>query len=177
VVEGDEGVMIIDQHAAHERILYERLKKALHGGRVSQQPFLIPQPIELTREEKELLIANSTALARLGLELEDFGERSVVVQAIPSFLQGEDLRALLEALGEELVERGEGDTVEHCLDRICMLLACRGAIKANQRIQEEEVKSLLAQWEEGAQPTTCPHGRPLLVKWSWREFERWFRRG
>jgi len=177
VVEGDEGVMIIDQHAAHERILYERLKKALHGGRVSQQPFLIPQPIELTREEKELLIENRAALARVGLELEDFGERSVVVQAIPSFLQGEDLRALLEALGEELVERREGDTVEHCLDRICMLLACRGAIKANQRIQEEEVKSLLAQWEEGAQPTTCPHGRPLLVKWSWREFERWFRRG
>ena len=177
VVEGDEGVMIIDQHAAHERILYERLKNVLHGGRVSQQPFLIPQPIELSREEKELLIANSTALARVGLELEDFGERSVVVQAIPAFLQGEDLRALLEALSEELVERGEGDTVEHCLDRICMLLACRGAIKANQRIQEEEVNALLAQWEEGAQPTTCPHGRPLLVKWGWREFERWFRRG
>ncbi|HEX9949653.1 MAG TPA: DNA mismatch repair endonuclease MutL [Thermodesulfobacteriota bacterium] len=177
VVEGDEGVMIIDQHAAHERILYERLKNALHGGRVSQQPFLIPQPIELTREEKELLIANSTALARVGLELEEFGERSVVVQAIPAFLQGEDLRALLEALSEELVERGEGDTVEHCLDRICMLFACRGAIKANQRVQEEEVKSLLAQWEAGAQPTTCPHGRPLLVKWGWREFERWFRRG
>ncbi len=177
VVEGDEGVMIIDQHAAHERILYERLKNALHGGRVSQQPFLIPQPIELTREEKELLIANRAALARVGLELEEFGERSVVVQAIPSFLQGEDLRALLEALGEELVERGKGDTVEHCLDRICMLLACRGAIKANQRVQEEEVRSLLAQWEAGAQPTTCPHGRPLLVKWSWREFERWFRRG
>jgi DNA mismatch repair protein MutL len=179
VVEGDEGVMIIDQHAAHERILYERLKNALHGdgGRLSQQPFLIPQPIELTRQEKELLIENRTALARVGLELEEFGERSVVVQSIPSFLQGEDLRALLEALGEELVEWGEGGTVEHVLDRICMLLACRGAIKANQRVQEEEVKSLLAQWEEGAQPTTCPHGRPLLVKWGWREFERWFRRG
>jgi DNA mismatch repair protein MutL len=176
VVEGDEGVMIIDQHAAHERILYERLKKALHGGRVSQQPFLIPQPIELKREEKELLIANRAALTRVGLELEEFGEKSVVVQSIPSFLQGEDLGALLEALSEELVEGREEDSVEHCLDRICMLLACRGAIKANQRVQEEEVRSLLAQWEEGAQPTTCPHGRPLLVKWGWQEFERWFRR-
>jgi DNA mismatch repair protein MutL len=176
VVEGDEGVMIIDQHAAHERILYERLKIALHGGRVSQQPFLIPQPIELTREEKEFLIEHRTALARVGLELEEFGERSVVVQSIPSFLQGEDLHALLEALSAELVERGEADTIEHVLDRICMLLACRGAIKANQRVQEEEVRSLLAQWEAGAQPTTCPHGRPLLVKWGWQEFERWFRR-
>jgi DNA mismatch repair protein MutL len=177
VVEGEEGVMIIDQHAAHERILYERLKSSQQGGRVSQQPFLIPQPIELTREEKELLIGNRTALARVGLELEEFGERSVVVQAIPSFLQGEDLHALLEALSEELAERGEGDTVEHVLDRICMLLACRGAIKANQRVQEEEVKSLLVQWEEGSRPTTCPHGRPLLVQWGWHEFERWFRRG
>jgi DNA mismatch repair protein MutL len=177
VVEGEEGVMIIDQHAAHERILYDRMKNALQGGRVSQQPFLIPQPIELTREEKALLIEHRAALARVGLELEDFGERSVVVQAIPAFLQGEDLHALLEALSEELVEGGEGDTVEHCLDRVCMLLACRGAIKANQRVQEDEVKFLLAQWEDGAQPTTCPHGRPLLVKWGWREFERWFRRG
>jgi len=58
-----------------------------------------------------------------------------------------------------------------------MLLACRGAIKANQRVHEEEVKSLLAQWEEGVRPTTCPHGRPLLVKWGWQEFERWFKRG
>jgi DNA mismatch repair protein MutL len=177
VVEDDEGVMIIDQHAAHERILYERLKNALHGGRISQQPFLIPQPIELKREEKELLIANRAALARVGLELEEFGERSVVVQSIPSLLQGEDLRALLEALSEELAERGKGDTVEHCLDRICMLLACRGAIKAHRRVQEEEVKSILAQWKEIQRPTTCPHGRPLLVKWGWQEFDRWFKRG
>jgi DNA mismatch repair protein MutL len=177
VLEGTEGVMIIDQHAAHERILYERLKNALHGGGVSQQPFLIPQPIELKREEKELLIEYRAELARMGLELEEFGEKSVVVQAIPAFLQGEDLRVLLETLSEELGERGEGDAVEHCLDRICMLLACRGAVKANQRLQEGEVQSLLAQWEAGAQPVTCPHGRPLLVKWGWREFERWFRRG
>jgi DNA mismatch repair protein MutL len=178
VVEGEEGVMIIDQHAAHERILYERLRSALHGGRVSQQPFLIPQPIELTREEKALVIEHRAALATVGLELEDFGERSVAVQAIPAFLQGEDLHTLLEALSEELAEGSAGgDTVEHVLDRICMLLACRGAIKANQRVQEDEVKSLLAQWEAGAQPATCPHGRPLLVKWGWQEFERWFRRG
>ena len=177
VVEGDEGVMIVDQHAVHERILYERLKNALHGGGVSQQPLLIPQPIEVKREEKELLIDNRVALARLGLELEEFGERSVVVQSIPSFLQGEDLHALLETLSEELAERGEGDTLEHVLDRICVLLACRGAIKANRRLQEEEVRFLLAEWEGFAQPTTCPHGRPLLVQWGWKEFERWFRRG
>ncbi|OGP85568.1 MAG: hypothetical protein A2Z08_07350 [Deltaproteobacteria bacterium RBG_16_54_11] len=177
VVEGDEGVMIVDQHAAHERILYERVKDALHGGRVSQQPFLIPQPVEVTREEKELLIGYRAELARVGLELEEFGERAVAVQSIPSFLQGEDLHALLEALSEELAERGEGDTVEQCLDRICVLLACRGAIKANRRLQEEEVISLLAAWEEGTRPATCPHGRPLFVRWGWREFEKWFRRG
>ncbi|OGP53862.1 MAG: hypothetical protein A2Y65_11710 [Deltaproteobacteria bacterium RBG_13_52_11] len=177
VVEGDEGVMIVDQHAAHERILYERMKRSLQGGGVSQQPFLIPQPIEVKREEKELLIGNRAALATIGLELEEFGDKTVTVQSIPSFLQGEELQPLLEALSEELAERGEGDTLEHCLDRICVFLACRGAIKANRRLQEEEVRSLLRDWEAIAQPTTCPHGRPLVVKWSWREFEKWFRRG
>jgi DNA mismatch repair protein MutL len=177
VVEGDKGVMIVDQHAAHERILYEQLKTNAQGNRVVQQPFLIPQPIELKREEKELLIGNRAALARVGLELEEFGDRTVVVQSIPSFLQGEDLHALLEALSEELAERGEGDTLEQCLDRICVLLACRGAIKANRHLQEEEVRFLLAEWEDAEQPPTCPHGRPLLVQWSWKEFEKWFRRG
>lgn len=177
VVEGDEGVMIIDQHAAHERILYERVKRSLQGGRIAQQPFLIPQPIEVKREEKELLIEYRAELAKVGLELEEFGDRTVAVQSIPSFLQGEDLQLLLEALSEELSERGKGDTVEQVLDRICVFLACRGAIKANRRLQEEAVRSLLRDWEEIAQPSTCPHGRPLFVKWSWKELEGWFRRG
>jgi DNA mismatch repair protein MutL len=177
VVEGDEGVMVVDQHAAHERILYERVKRSLQGERIAQQPFLIPQPVELKREEKELLIGNRAMLARIGLELEEFGDRTVVVQSIPSFLRGEDLHALLEALSEELAEREKGDAGEHCLDRICVLLACRGAVKANRRMQEEEVKSLLREWEEMAQPPTCPHGRPLFVRWSWREVEGWFKRG
>jgi DNA mismatch repair protein MutL len=177
VVEGDAGVMIVDQHAVHERILYERVKRSLHGERLSQQPFLIPQPVEVKREEKELLMGYRAALAAIGLEVEEFGDRNVAVHSIPSFLQGEDLQALLEALSEELAERGEGDTVEHVLDRICMFMACRGAIKANRRMQEEEVRSLLRDWEEIAQPLTCPHGRPLAVTWSWREVEGWFKRG
>jgi DNA mismatch repair protein MutL len=176
VMEGEEGVMIIDQHAAHERILYERLKKALEGEKVFQQPFLIPQPIEVKKEEKELLIGYRAELARIGLEVEEFGERTVAVTSIPSFLQGEDLQSLLEALSEELVERGEGDALERVLDRLCVLLACRGAIKANHRLQDEEVSFLLREWEDAGQPTTCPHGRPLLIKWSWRELEGWFRR-
>jgi DNA mismatch repair protein MutL len=177
VVEDDAGVMIVDQHAVHERILYERVKRSLSGERLSQQPFLIPQPIEVKREEKELLMVYREALAAVGLEVEEFGERNVAVHSIPSFLQGEDLQALLEALGEELAERGEGDTLEHVLDRICVFMACRGAIKANRRLQEEEVRSLLKEWEEIAQPLTCPHGRPLVVTWSWREVEGWFKRG
>ncbi|MBN1254542.1 MAG: DNA mismatch repair endonuclease MutL [Deltaproteobacteria bacterium] len=176
VIEGEEGVMIIDQHAAHERILYERLKKALEGEKISQQPFLIPQPIEVKKDEKELLVGYRFELARVGLEIEEFGERAVSVTSIPSFLQGEDLQSLLEALSEELAERGEGGAFDRVLDRLCVLLACRGAVKANHRLQEEEVNSLLREWEEAGQPTTCPHGRPLLITWSWREVEGWFRR-
>jgi DNA mismatch repair protein MutL len=177
VVEGDEGVMVFDHHAAQERILYEGLKAALQGRRIPHQPFLLPQPIELKREEIELLLEHRTALASIGVELEEFGERTVAVTSIPAFLQGADLQSLLEALSEELAERGEGDTLVHVLDRVCVLLACRGAIKANRRLLEEEVQSLLRGWEEAGQPTTCPHGRPLFVKWSWREIEGWFRRG
>ena len=177
VVEGDEGVMVFDHHAAQERILYEGLKAALQGRKVPQQPFLLPQPIELKREDIELLIEHRIGLATVGVELEEFGERTVAVTSVPSFLQGADLQSLLEALSEELAERGEGDTLTHALDRICVLLACRGAIKANRRLQEEEAQSLLRGWEEAGQPTTCPHGRPLFVRWSWREIEGWFKRG
>jgi len=177
VVEGDEGVMIFDHHAAHERILYERLKRSLHGERIAQQPFLIPQPVEVERAEKELLVEYRAELAAFGLELEEFGERAVVVTSIPAFLQGEDLFALLEALSAELSSRGEGESVAHVLDRICVFLSCRGAIKANRRLQEEEAQTLLSEWEALARPTTCPHGRPLCLPWSWREFEGWFRRG
>jgi DNA mismatch repair protein MutL len=177
VVEGDEGVMVFDHHATQERILYEGLKAALKGGKIPQQPFLLPQPIELKREEIELLLEHRTALATIGVELEEFGERTVAVTSIPAFLQGADLQSLLEALSEELTERGEGDTLAHVLDRVCVFLACRGAIKANRRLQEEEVQFLLRGWEEAGQPTTCPHGRPIFVQWSWRELEGWFRRG
>jgi DNA mismatch repair protein MutL len=177
VVEGEEGVMIFDHHAVHERILYEELKAALQGRRIPQQPFLLPQPIELKREEMELLLGHRAALSKVGVELEEFGKRTVVIISIPAFLQGVDLQSLLEALSEELAERGEGDTLEHVLDRVCVLLACQGAIKANRRLQEEEVQSLLKGWEEAGRPTTCPHGRPLLVQWRWGELEGWFRRG
>lgn len=177
VVEGEEGVMIFDHHAAHERILYERLKRSLHGERIAQQPFLIPQPIEVKRAEKELLVEYRAELASFGLELEEFGERTVVVTSIPSFLQGADLPPFLEALSAELAARGEGEGVAHVLDRICVFLSCRGAIKANRRLQEEEARALLSEWEALARPTTCPHGRPLCLHWSWREFEGWFRRG
>lgn len=177
VVEGDEGVMVFDHHAAQERILYEELKTALQGRKIPQQPFLIPQPIELKVEEVELLLEHRAILAAVGVELEEFGERTVAVTSIPAFLQGADLQSLLEALSEELTERGEANAVANVLDRVCVLLACQGAIKANRRLQEEEVQSLLRGWEQAGQPTTCPHGRPLFVRWSWREIEGWFGRG
>jgi DNA mismatch repair protein MutL len=176
VVAREDGVMIVDQHAAHERILYERLKAALQGMRAPQQPFLIPQPVEVKREDMELLLGHRAELARVGLALEEFGEKTVAVTSIPSFLQGGDMQSLLEALSEELAERGADDTLEQVVDRACVFLACRGAIKANRRLQDEEVQSLLREWEEAGRPATCPHGRPLFVKWSWRELESWFRR-
>jgi len=176
VMEGDEGVMVFDQHALHERILYEHLKTKLPGKKVAQQPFLIPQPIEMTREEKELLIGYRAELAAIGLDVEEFGGRTVAVHAIPSFLQGEDMHTLLQALSETLADHGTGSAVEDVRERICVFLACRGAIKANRRLQEEEVRSLVQEWEELARPTTCPHGRPLMVLWRWQELAGWFKR-
>ncbi|UCC66791.1 MAG: DNA mismatch repair endonuclease MutL [Deltaproteobacteria bacterium] len=177
VVEGEEGVMIVDQHAAHERVLYERLKTSIDRKAMPQQHFLFPQLIEVKGEEMQLLLGYRAELARLGLELEEFGDRTLAVKSIPSFLQGEDLKSLLEALSGELAARGEGDTLERVVDRICVLMACRGAIKANKRVHEDEVRSLLREWEGTEQHTTCPHGRPIFVRWSWRELEGWFKRG
>jgi DNA mismatch repair protein MutL len=177
VVEGEEGVMIVDQHAAHERVLYEKLKMSLQGKALPQQHFLIPQLIEVKKQEMQVLLEHREKLVRLGLEVEEFGNKTLAVKSIPSFLSKEDLSSLLEALSEKLVDRGDDDTIERVLDEICVLLACRGAIKANRRLQEEEVRSLLREWEGPTQHTTCPHGRPIFVRWSWHELEGWFRRG
>jgi DNA mismatch repair protein MutL len=176
VLEGEEGVMIFDQHALHERILYEQLKRQLPGEQSAKQPFLIPQPVEMTREEKELLIGYRAELAAVGLEVEEFGERAVAVHAIPSFLHGEDVSILLQTLSEALADRGAGGAVEDIRERIRVFLACRGAVKANRRLQDEEVRSLVRDWEGFGRPTTCPHGRPLMILWPWRDFAGWFKR-
>jgi len=176
VMEGEEGVVIVDQHAAHERVLYESLKRSLQTKTLPKQHFLVPQLIEMKEEEAQLLLGHREELARVGLDLEGFGGKTLAVNSVPSFLQGEDLASLLEALAEELAQWGEGGVLEGVLDRICVLLACHGAIKANRRLQEEEVRALLRRWEDTAYPATCPHGRPIFVKWSWRDLERWFKR-
>lgn len=176
VVEGEGGVMIIDQHAAHERLIYDELKGALKAGGYAQQSLLIPELVELKGEEEALLLRHREALARLGLVIEEFGQRCVAVKAIPTFLVGEALRPILEALCEELVHRGVGDTIDAVLDRVCALLACRGAVKGGRRLQLAEIEALIASWFAAGSPPTCPHGRPLCVRWGWGEFTGWFRR-
>ena len=176
VVEGDDGVMILDQHAAHERLLYYQLMKSLEEKTLPQQRLLLPQTVDLRREEVQTLVAHQGELAALGLELEEFGKSTVAVKAIPTFLEPEDLQSLLESLSAELLEHESGGSMSAVFEKLCAQLACQGAVRANRRLRDEEIDYLLKEWAATGQPATCPHGRPFFVKWSWREVERWFGR-
>jgi len=167
LVEGEEGLLIVDQHAAHERVLYERLR----GEEVPCQRLLLPQVVELSEGEVEALLGQREVLGRCGFELEAFGPRTLAVKAIPTLIRAHEVKQVLQALAGELEEASEDG-----LERARKLLACRGAIKANTPLGEEDMRRLLEELEATPHPRTCPHGRPTAIEITLEELARRFKR-
>jgi DNA mismatch repair protein MutL len=173
--QGRDGLVMVDQHAAHERIMYERLKEA-HGGRpLERQAFLIPQEIEFPLKEARVLLKHLEALQAMGLELEHFGGNSFLLRSVPSFLTGAAWDRLLADMIPLLEEERDWTDLK-ALDELWTVMACHGAIRAGQRLSREEMSSLLAQLEGTQVPGHCPHGRPVFRKISYDEIERMFKR-
>ena len=172
VAEGPHGLVLVDQHAAHERVLYNRLRERLRTGRGVSQPLLIPQAVDV---EPALLAAaadHRAELANLGLELEEFGPRSLRITAVPAELpSGRATAAIQETLAALAENRGDG-----AIEKAAAALACHSAVRFGDVLEVAEQRQLLADLEAAAESITCPHGRPTRLLVEWQELTRHFRR-
>ena len=174
IAEGPDGMYLIDQHAAHERVLYERFLAERREGVRNVQPLLQPAPVELTARQRELLIEFAGELDAAGLAIEPFGEGAYLVRAVPPSLADSDVtRAVGELL--DLLAREDAPREEPA-HRVAASLACHGAVRAGKPLGDEEQRELLRLLEAAEQPRTCPHGRPTMIHLSSDVLARQFRR-
>ena len=176
VAQTEDGLVIVDQHAAHERIVYERLKSALGGERVPSQILLIPEIVELPGEDISRLLAASDALSSCGIMLEPFGNGAVAVTETPALLGEIDAAALVRDLADDLSEGGDGARVAELLDKVASTMACHGSVRSGRQLRPEEMDALLRTMEETPQSGQCNHGRPTYVELKLADIERLFGR-
>ncbi len=172
----DGALVVVDQHAAHERLTQERLSREWAAGGVRAQPLLLPAVVELSAAETARILAQAEALGRLGLEIEAFGPQAVLVRALPAALGAPDPGPLLRDIADEL---GESDTTAALtarLDAVLARLACHGSIRAGRRLQAAEMDALLREMEATPRAATCSHGRPTFIRLRRAEIERLFGR-
>jgi DNA mismatch repair protein MutL len=173
--ETKDGLLIVDQHAAHERIVYETLKKSFRESNTERQIFLIPPHLEVSVKEARIIDERRDGLLRLGLEIEPFGGETFLLRSVPSILATADWESFFRDMIPLLDEVGEF-TEEKAMDRFLTVMACHGAIRAGQRLSQQEMALLLRQLKEMDLPTNCPHGRPVFKKFSFYEIEKMFKR-
>jgi len=176
VAQTREGIVIVDQHAAHERIVYERLKAALDKSGVARQILLIPEIVELDEADVERLIARAGELARYGLAIEPFGPGAVAVRETPSLLGEIDAQALVRDLAEHMAEWDEALPLERRLMHVAATMACYGSVRAGRRLKPEEMNALLREMEATPNSGQCNHGRPTYVELKLTDIERLFGR-
>ena len=172
----DEGIAIIDQHVAHERVLFERVMQRLTDGRLESQLLLVPLVVDLSAAGCEVLGKRAAELQRFGFEIAEFGGQSVRVAAVPALLTPDESAAAVRALAEDLDGLDRGATVDEALKRIAATTACHAAVKANQPLTHEKMAHILEELRRTAYSTVCPHGRPVMLRITRREVEKNFQR-
>jgi DNA mismatch repair protein MutL len=176
IVEVPEGVVIIDQHALHERILFEQLKARLAAGRLEVQKLLIPEPVTLPPAQAALVLAQQEALSDLGLEVSEFGAGTVLLAGYPALLGRKPPREILQAVVDYLTSKERLPTREILLNDLMALMACHAAVRAGDRLTPDQIAELLAQRHLAQDSHHCPHGRPSSLMFTKQELDRQFRR-
>jgi DNA mismatch repair protein MutL len=176
VAQTGDGIVIVDQHAAHERLVYERMKSALAEGGIARQMLLIPEVIELDEASAARVAARAPELAELGLVLEAFGGNSIVVREVPALLGETDVAGLVKDLADDLASVDEALSLKDRLGDVCGTLACHGAVRAGRRLNGAEMNALLRQMEVTPNAGQCNHGRPTYVELKLTDIERLFGR-
>lgn len=174
--ESEDGLVLLDQHAAHERILYERLKRRSDRLKKETQRLLVPETIELSFHEAAILERLLAEFDAFGLEIDPFGTNTFVVRCVPAMLAGRDIVSLVREIVEVLAAEGFGDGPESSIDASLKLMACHGAIRARQALSDRQIRELLQELDGCENPSHCPHGRPTWLRWSIRELEKSFKR-
>ncbi len=170
------SVVIVDQHAAHERLVYERMKRMLDNGGVARQGLLIPAIVELAEYEAAALVEKEAELAELGLVVESFGPEAIAVREVPALLGETDIFGLVKDLAAEITVDGQGFALRDRLEAICSRMACHGSVRAGRRLSPPEMNALLREMEATPYSGQCNHGRPTYVELKLTDIERLFGR-
>ena len=176
VAQTDDGFVIIDQHALHERIIYQRLQKRLTSGNLESQKLLIPESFELTASQTDVIEDNASLFEKLGIELVPFGPRAMAIQAFPVLLANAAPVEFVQDLIDLLDHKDKTDAGKTLLDEVLNMAACKAAIKAGQKLTDSEIEQLLADRTHLESASRCPHGRPTTIKFLINELEKQFKR-
>jgi len=171
-----DGVVIVDQHAAHERLVYERMKGELAEGGVARQALLLPEVVELDPAEAERVAGRADELAALGLMIEAFGPGAILVREVPALLGETDVAGLVRDIADDLAENGQALALKERLEEVCSTMACHGSVRAGRRLTAPEMNALLRQMEATPHSGQCNHGRPTYVELKLADIERLFGR-
>ncbi len=176
VAETGSSVIIVDQHAAHERLVYEKLKRALANGGIERQLLLIPEVVELDSDTAALLASRADDLVNLGLVLDAFGDGAILVREVPALLAKGDVKTLIRDLAEELDMLGTASALEERLHQICARIACHGSVRAGRVLKADEMNALLREMEATPNAGQCNHGRPTFIELQLTDIEKLFAR-
>jgi len=177
VLESDRGLVLLDQHAAHERVLFEQMLLRLESGTAApSQRLLLPETVELPARDAEFVRKNHDTLARLGIGLNEFGDRTFLLDALPPFVRGGNPKQFTLSLIDELRAAGTGVNSLRVGEDVIAKTVCRHAVKANDPLTGPELENLVNDLRRCTMPYTCPHGRPTLIEMSWRDLEKRFGR-
>lgn len=176
IAQSREGMALIDQHAAHERVLFEKLQDQFEQGNIPVQNLLIPTQLELGPAQGSLLVEYLPQLAGMGFVVEEFGRGTFLVKAVPSLLVGADYKKLLLDVLDEVTVHGKSGKMTELRDELLSVLACHPAIKIHRRLDQREMETLLNSLFQCRMPHTCPHGRPTIIRLSLDEIKKMFKR-
>ena len=176
VAQTRDGIVVVDQHAAHERLVYERMKAEMDAGGVARQALLLPEVVDLDPAEAERVIAKTDELAALGLVVEPFGPGAVLVRETPALLGDTDAAGLVRDIADDLAENGAALALSERLQAVCSTMACHGSVRAGRRLSAAEMNALLRQMEATPHSGQCNHGRPTYVELKLADIERLFGR-
>jgi DNA mismatch repair protein MutL len=176
VAQTRDGIVIVDQHAAHERLVYERMKAQMEGGGVLRQALLVPEVVDLDPAEAERVLARADDLAEMGLVVEAFGTGAVLVRETPALLGDTDAQGLIRDIADDLAENGQALALKERMAEVCATMACHGSVRSGRRLSAAEMNALLRQMEATPHSGQCNHGRPTYVELKLADIERLFGR-